>query len=684
MYRKKNTFVGIIGRFWFSPSDPTTLGFMRIITGLLVLYSTFAYSFDLKWLMGPDAISNQEIENQARRERSYVSFPISWNFLEPTVRLEDAPHRRSAVLEFMKGLPTPVEERRQKLSFLARVFGMSYVYQQECFFLPNSAARLTAEAQVEQVNKALRSDDPKTTECPVTFPGFVWQMPVAERLKFWQEIRDFTDLLPADPYQQEYVLSWLSYYPFEYRKDLLRFLGGDFVDDSGKQLGLPADPEVRGEFLRYIEMWGLDPRQHEMKNTPIFSPYFHMQNLTTMWFFHTSVMVLSLLFAVGLYTRVVSVMLYLSSLAYIHRASAHMFGQDTMQTILLLYLMISPCGSALSLDAIRARYRATRAIISAGGASVPWAEKILNGPQPSWLANFVLRMFQVHFGVIYLIGGASKLKGNAWWNHNAGWMTMVNPDFGLVYYKYYENLMHWIADHRMLSLIISGSAVFFTIGLEISFIFLIWTRCRPVMLVWAFTFHTMIAMFMGLCVFALNMLTLMLCYFPAKLIRERIGIKRGVGPKLTVRYDPSSSRQARTVAVIRAFDVADQVTLVPENAIAAVTMTFSDGKKLSGNGVLGESLAILSLTKPFAWILRELFGSRDENTNAQSLNVAGSMFFGGIGLSVCGVYSLILAYADNDGARPAIAISMTCLAAIFGGMLLKLAGLRSMLFKGAL
>ena len=33
--------------FWFSAADPTTLGFIRICTGLLVLYIHLAYSLDL-------------------------------------------------------------------------------------------------------------------------------------------------------------------------------------------------------------------------------------------------------------------------------------------------------------------------------------------------------------------------------------------------------------------------------------------------------------------------------------------------------------------------------------------------------------------------------------------------------------------------------------------------------------
>ena len=36
----RNGSLGAVGRFFFSPTDPSTLGFMRVMAGLLVLYTT--------------------------------------------------------------------------------------------------------------------------------------------------------------------------------------------------------------------------------------------------------------------------------------------------------------------------------------------------------------------------------------------------------------------------------------------------------------------------------------------------------------------------------------------------------------------------------------------------------------------------------------------------------------------
>jgi len=42
-------------RFWFTPADPTVLAAIRILTGVITLYTLIAYSFDLQEFVGEDA-----------------------------------------------------------------------------------------------------------------------------------------------------------------------------------------------------------------------------------------------------------------------------------------------------------------------------------------------------------------------------------------------------------------------------------------------------------------------------------------------------------------------------------------------------------------------------------------------------------------------------------------------------
>src|SRR5262249_58223947 len=115
-----------------------------------------------------------------------------------------------------------------------------------------------------------------------------------------------------------------------------------------------------------------------------------------------------LLFTLGLWTRVTSVLAWAGSTCYVHRCSTQLFGMDTMSTILLLYLMIGPSGAALSLDAwLRKRRDPTP-------------------PRPQVSANLAIRLLQVHFCFVYAMSGLSKLQGNLWWNGTALWDCLAN------------------------------------------------------------------------------------------------------------------------------------------------------------------------------------------------------------------------------------------------------------------
>ncbi len=61
---------GSWNRFWFQPTDPTTLGLMRVITGLIVLYVHLVYCFDLQSFFGKHAwLDLAAIDKDARNPR---------------------------------------------------------------------------------------------------------------------------------------------------------------------------------------------------------------------------------------------------------------------------------------------------------------------------------------------------------------------------------------------------------------------------------------------------------------------------------------------------------------------------------------------------------------------------------------------------------------------------------------
>jgi hypothetical protein len=320
-----------------------------------------------------------------------------------------------------------------------------------------------------------------------------------------------------------------------------------------------------------------------------------------MWVVHIAALVVFLLFTVGMWTRVTSVLSWAISLCYIHRGQISLFGQDTMQTILVTYLTIAPCGAALSIDALRARYRAARALMGSGGKSIRWAENTLAGPQSSWLANFAVRLFQINFCFIYMSAGVSKLKGQTWWDHSAAWLVTANPEFGLVRYQAYEWVLRLLSESRLaISLCAAGLSVF-TLLLELGLPILVWTRLRPFIVSCSVLLHLGIGLLMGLSVFALYMFALLLSYFPARLLRDRIAWSPGAGSKLTVRYDRRDPSAVRKAALVRAVDVAQQVTFIDtagkDAADSTIRLTDANGREVTGHDLYATALRELVLLR---------------------------------------------------------------------------------------
>src|SRR6516162_11639444 len=66
-------------RFWFTPGDPTTLGFMRLLGGFLIFYVHLSYAFDLQTFFGRDAWLNLDLANEVRKEWPLFAPGLHWD-----------------------------------------------------------------------------------------------------------------------------------------------------------------------------------------------------------------------------------------------------------------------------------------------------------------------------------------------------------------------------------------------------------------------------------------------------------------------------------------------------------------------------------------------------------------------------------------------------------------------------
>jgi hypothetical protein len=264
----------------------------------------------------------------------------------------------------------------------------------------------------------------------------------------------------------------------------------------------------------YIQKWGVDPHLTSAQGSYGWSIWFHVTDPTWMGVVHGAILVVMFLFTIGLATRVTSIGTWLAALCYVQRSPTTLFGMDAIMMIVLLYLMIGPSGAALSVDRLLSRWWAAWR----GGGSVPPL------PQPRVSANVALRLMQVHFCIIYLAAGLSKLLGGAWWNGTALWWTLANYELSPLRIGFYAESLRWLCQHRWLWELVTTGGVVYTLALEISFPFLVWHRKhRWLMVSGAVLLHTGIALTMGLVGFSLIMLALVLAFVPAEVVRQALG-----------------------------------------------------------------------------------------------------------------------------------------------------------------
>jgi len=216
-----------------------------------------------------------------------------------------------------------------------------------------------------------------------------------------------------------------------------------------------------------------------------------------MWPVYGFSMAVLLLFTLGLFTRVTSILSLLVVISFAHRVPQATFGLDQINAMLTLYLAIGPSGQALSLDRFIARRR--------GGSA-------LSRPAPSAGANLALRLINVHMCVIYFFAGISKLQGEAWWTGEAMWRAFSNLE--------YQSIdMTWLAWHPWLLNLLTHVSVLW----EVFFCVLIWQpRLRPLMLAGAVVLHVGIGACLGMWTFGLIMLVGCASFLPSQTVRDLV------------------------------------------------------------------------------------------------------------------------------------------------------------------
>lgn len=184
---------------------------------------------------------------------------------------------------------------------------------------------------------------------------------------------------------------------------------------------------------------------------------------------------------IGYRTKLFAVLAWLGHAITLNSGFFSLYGVDTMMHILLFYLLFAPAGAKWSVDAYLGRVSSA----------------------PSSGARIAQRLLQLHLCIIYVNTGLAKAQGEQWWNGEAIWRTVMQPQFNVFD-------LSWLATHPALAMGIGWSVLLVELGYAV-FIWIPATR-RPALTA-AVLMHAGIAVTMQLWLFSLMMIAFNLAAF---------------------------------------------------------------------------------------------------------------------------------------------------------------------------
>ncbi len=212
------------------------------------------------------------------------------------------------------------------------------------------------------------------------------------------------------------------------------------------------------------------------------------------------------LFCLGCFTRVTSVLAFVIHVSYCQRAALSNFGLDQILGILVMYLVIAPCGVIYSVDGLlRWCWRKYRGLKS----EIPLSRA----------AGLSRRLIQVHYCVIYFFAATGKMQGESWWNGEALWRAIAN-------HEYQSTDLTWLAWYPEVLQLMTHVTILW----ELSFAYLIWVKpMRPMMLGIGVLMHLGIGAFLGMWTFGLTMIFGYLAFIEPRTVRTIVALPFNIG-----------------------------------------------------------------------------------------------------------------------------------------------------------
>ncbi|ANS63060.1 hypothetical protein SLINC_0836 [Streptomyces lincolnensis] len=220
---------------------------------------------------------------------------------------------------------------------------------------------------------------------------------------------------------------------------------------------------------------------------------------------YAAALITSALFMLGWRTRVMSVIFAVMVASFHARAIFMTDGGDNLVLLMAVYLVFTACGRRWSLDARRARLRASAAKVKTGSAG-PTLTAVLH--------NCGMFVIAAQVCVLYGSAGLYKVQGGSWGNGTA-LHYVVNLDL----FRPWPELSRLADEHEVLIAI----ACYLTVLLQVAFPFVLFGRLKYPVLTMLLGMHLGIAVLMGLPLFSGAMIVADAVFLPDRFYR-RVGL----------------------------------------------------------------------------------------------------------------------------------------------------------------
>lgn len=235
--------------------------------------------------------------------------------------------------------------------------------------------------------------------------------------------------------------------------------------------------------------------------------YFGISEDGSVYLIFTAYLISLIGMVAGVFTRLSSIIAWLAHLILFESASFSSYGVDSFINIALFYCVIMPKGATIPLHRLISNESTEKTII----------------------AGSLLRLIQIHMCVVYLTSGIEKASGVQWWNGEAIWRSVMQPQF-------FVFDLSWLASFPYIAL----AASLGTLAIEIGYIFFIWHRkTRNIWLAAILSMHLGIALILGLRFFGAILIVLNLAAFGSDVIEKAIEYVRKYAVRI-LRLQPST------------------------------------------------------------------------------------------------------------------------------------------------